>query len=145
MATSKTNGTTDTTSKPTLGSLVVASKSAADFEAAALAAGHTTASLSANAPWDVYYDVLSQYIGDKGRYDDGDASYAVLAACFDYIGRTDFASWSEQRRAEMGVGAKERLAKARDKAKAASERKDTIIAALMTKLGMTEDDLAALA
>lgn len=142
MATS-TNGTT--TSKPTLGSLVVVSKNAADFEAAAIAAGHKTASLSANAPWDVYYDVLSEYIGDKGRYDDGDSSYAVLAAVFQYIGRDDFETWSEQRKLEMGTGAKDRLAKAREKAQAENKRKDTIIAALMAKLGMTEEDLAALA
>jgi hypothetical protein len=145
----KTNGTTasDYKLKP-LGAYAVDAGDAESFvklvDAEYAKAGKTpNYSLSANGPADLYYDLVTTYIGDKARYDDGDASYAVLNAAWLYVGRSQesFDAYAADRREAMGVGAADRLAKARAAAAAASARKDTIIAALLAKLGMTEDDL----
>jgi hypothetical protein len=147
----KTGGTSDYKLKP-LGAYAVEAGDAESFvklvDAEYSKAGKVpNYSLSANAPADLYYDLMHVYIGDRARYDDGDASYAVLNAVWLYVGRdqASFDAYAADRKEAMGVGAADRLAKARAAAAEASKRKDTIIAALLAKLGMTEEDLEALA
>jgi hypothetical protein len=149
----KTNGTTTSDYKlRPLGEYAIQSSDAESFvklvDAEYAKAGKTpNYSLSANAPADLYYDLMTTYIGVKARYDDGDASYAVLNAAWLYVGRdqASFDVYASERKEAMGVGAADRLAKARAAAAAASARKDTIIAALLAKLGMTEEDIDDLA
>lgn len=147
-ASSKSKSKTETeTRKTPLFDIALASKDAASFEASAREQGHTVASFSANGPWDWYYKAVQQYIDTHMGGEDDGSTYVVLAAIGQYTGMTqeEVDAFLTERRETMGAGASDRLAKAREKAQGESKRKDTIIAALMAKLGMTEDDLAALA
>lgn len=143
---SKTNGSNDSKRKTPLFDIALVSPDAVTFEADARKAGHTVASFSANGPWDWYYDACKAYMDNGGREEDG-STYVVLAAIGQYTGLStaEVSDFLAERRETMGAGAVDRLAKAREKAQGESKRKDTIIAALMAKLGMTEADLAALA
>lgn len=142
---SSTNGTN--TRKQPLFEIALASKDVATFKKSASEAGHTTASFSANVDWDWYYQACQQYLDTHAGAEDDGSTYVVLAAVGQYIGQSqeDVDTYLAARREAMGAGAADRLAKAREKGQAESKRKDTIIAALMAKLGMTEEDLAALA
>jgi len=146
MTLAASNGT-DNKRKQPLFEIALASKDVATFKKSASEAGHTTASFSANVDWDWYYQACQRYLNDHVGAEDDGSTYVVLAAVGQYIGLTaeETDTYLAERREAMGAGAADRLAKAREKAQQESKRKDTIIAALMAKLGMTEEDLAALA
>lgn len=147
MATSTKPASTSTERKTPLFDIAMASADASTFESEAKKAGHTVASFSANGPWDWYYKAAKQYVQDHVGGEDDGSTYVVLAAVGQYIGLSseEVDAFLSERREAMGAGAADRLAKAREKAASENKRKDTIIAALMAKLGMTEEDLQALA
>lgn len=146
----KTNGTVDSDYKlRPLGEYAIQSSDAESFVALVDAeyakAGKTpNYSLSANGPADLYYDLMHTYIGDRARYDDGDASYAVLNAVWLYVGRdqASFDSYKAARVEANGKGAAERLAKAREKAQKENKAQAGLIELLAKQLGLTAEQVA---
>ena len=136
-----------TVSKPALWDVALSTPDASEFERVAKIGGHTVASFSANGEWPWYYDLVRVYVdGHMGGEDDG-STYAVLASILSYTGKPveEVDAILASRRLAMGAGAADRLAKAREKGQAEAKRKDTIIAALMKQLNLTQEQVDALA
>ena len=135
-----------TPNKPSLWDVALNTPDAATFENVAKIGGHNVASFSANGEWPWYYDLVKTYVDSHMGGEDDGSTYAVLASVLTYIGKPDeeVDAILSARREALGAGAKDRLAKAREKNLKDKKKQETIIQILMRQLDMTPEQMAAL-
>lgn len=105
-----------------------------------------TCSLTCNVPSDIYFDVVHNAAGDKGRLDDGDLTDFIRGAVWVKLGYTEdeYTEWSTAERERVTAALKERMSGIHSASAEKTKALENQNATLAAQLAELQKQLAAL-